>query len=250
MESLLLTPDDDNFWYKTEFNSELKMQAVDDEAYENSKFLYQNLKMRHLGDLNDLYNFQDVVLLCEILENRFQLMHERYGFNPKKCNSASTLSGCIEREMSKVILTLPTKVEHNEIFEQTVIGGFSCVNNRLAFDTQILLPKISDEKMNIKTDFNFKIAYNLKMTKNSDKETKRVITKILKLDENNQYGHGMTMPLPTECIKNNSDVSFQTLNILLESIDNFVCIRSSAFRHGVYFWLEGAPHFVMGYIFG
>ena len=245
MESLLLTPDDDNFWHKTEFNSELKMQAVDDEAYENSKFLYQNLKMRHLGDLNDLYNFQDVVLLCEILENIFQLMHERYGFNPKKCNSASTLSGCIEREMSKVILTLPTKVEHNEIFEQTVIGGFSCVNNRLAFDTQILLPKISDEKMNIKTDFNFKIAYNLKMTKNSDKETKRVITKILKLDENNQYGHGMTMPLPTECIKNNSDVSFQTLNILLESLDNFVCIRSSAFRHGVYFWLEGAPHFVI-----
>ena len=99
--------------------------------------------MRHLGDLNDLYNFQDVALLCEILENRFQLMHERYGFNPRKCNSASTLSGCIEREMSKVILTLPTKVDHIEIFEQTVIGGFSCVNNRLAFDSQILLQTYS-----------------------------------------------------------------------------------------------------------
>ena len=99
MDSLLLTPDDKKFWYKTEFYSKLKMQAVDDEAYENSKFLYENLKMRHLGDLNDLYNFQDVALLCEILENRFQLMHERYGFNPRKCNSASTLSGCIEREM-------------------------------------------------------------------------------------------------------------------------------------------------------
>ena len=77
------------------------MQAVDDTAYENSKSLYKNLKMRHLGDLNDLYNFQDVALLCEILENRFQAMHETYGFNPRKCNSASTLSGCIEREMSK-----------------------------------------------------------------------------------------------------------------------------------------------------
>ena len=105
------------------------MQHVDDQTYENSKFLYTKLKMRHLGDLNDLYNFQDVALLCEILENRFQLMHDRYGFNPRKCNSASTLSGCIEREMSKVILTLPTNVEHNEIFEQTVIGGFICVNN-------------------------------------------------------------------------------------------------------------------------
>ena len=219
MDSLLLTPDDDKFWFKAEFYSELKMQAVDDETYENSKFLYINLKMRHLGDLNDLYNFQDVALLCEILENRFQLMHERYGFNPRKRNSASTLSGCIEREMSKVILTLPTKVEHNKIFEQIVIGGFSCVNNRLAFDTQMLLPKITNQEDKVETDFNFKVAFNLQLDKESAKEHKRVITKILKLDENNQYGHGMTKPLPTGCIKKNFDLSFQTLNFLLESIN-------------------------------
>ena len=28
--------------------------------------------MRNLGDLNDLYNAQDVISLCEIIENRFQ----------------------------------------------------------------------------------------------------------------------------------------------------------------------------------
>ena len=39
-------------------------------------------------------------------------------------------------------------------------------------------------------DFNYKVIYNLKM--NEQKTKKRVITKILKLDENNQYGHGMT----------------------------------------------------------
>ena len=38
MQSLLLTPDDEQFWNKTEFFSELKLQAVDDESYENSKF--------------------------------------------------------------------------------------------------------------------------------------------------------------------------------------------------------------------
>ena len=67
MQSLLLTPDDEQFWNKTEFFSELKLQAVDDESYENSKFLFKTLKMRNLGDLNDLYNTQDVILLCEIL---------------------------------------------------------------------------------------------------------------------------------------------------------------------------------------
>ena len=84
--------------------------------------------MRNLGDMNDLYIAQDVILLCEIIESRFQLMNDKYGFNPRKCNSASSMSGCIEREMSKVILALLTKLDHVEIFEQTVTGGFSSVN--------------------------------------------------------------------------------------------------------------------------
>ena len=104
--------------------------------------------MRNLGDLNDLYNAQDVILLSELVENRFQLMQDKYGFNPRKCNSASALSGCIEKEMSKVIIALPTNPDHVEIFEKTVTGGFSSVNTRLAFDSQIFLPKkgISTEK--------------------------------------------------------------------------------------------------------
>ena len=109
--------------------------------------------MRNLGDLNDLYNTQDVILLCEIIESRFQAMQNTYGFNPRKCNSASTMSGCIEREMSKVIITLPTKIEHVEIFEQTVTGRFSCVNNRLAFDTQILLPNLIESENIAKKKF-------------------------------------------------------------------------------------------------
>ena len=165
--------------------------------------------MRHLGDLNDLYNAQDVILLSELIENRFQFMQDNYGFNPRKCNSASSLSGCIEREMSKVIISFPTNVENLEIFEKTITGGFSCVNTRLAFDTSILLPKKLDKSGR---DKEWKIAYNI------NGENKRVISKILKLDENNQYGHAMTKPLPTGCIKNDPDVSWKTFNLLLESV--------------------------------
>lgn len=52
--------------------------------------------MQNLGDMNDLYNAQNVILLAEIIESRFQLMHERYGFNPRRYDSASTLSCCID----------------------------------------------------------------------------------------------------------------------------------------------------------
>ena len=176
--------------------------------------------MRNLGDLNDLYNAQDVILLTEIIESRFQAMQDTYGFNPRKCNSASSMSSCIEREMSKIILALPTKYEHVEIFKETVIGGFSCVNTRLAFDSQILLPNLLDkndlENNLMNKDFNYKVFDNLKLDK--EKVKKRVITKILKPDENNQYGNGMTKPLPTGCIKDNSYISWQTFNFLLESV--------------------------------
>ena len=42
-------------------------------------------------------------------------MDDRYGFNPRKYNSARTLCGCLEREMSKVIIALPTS---NEVLDK------------------------------------------------------------------------------------------------------------------------------------
>ena len=121
MESFFIKPDTE-FWEKSEFFSELKLSVGNDKDCENYKYLYPTLKMRNLVDLNDLYNTQDVILLSEIIESRFQAMQNTYNFNPRKCNSASSMSGCIEREMSKIILALPTKYDHVEIF---VIGGFS-----------------------------------------------------------------------------------------------------------------------------
>ena len=123
MNSMFLTPENNAFFEKTDFS---------DSDYEISFYLYRTLKMRNLGDMNDLYNAQEVIMLCEIGKNRFQFMHDGYGFNPRKCKSASTLSGCIEREMSLVIIALPTSVEVIYIFEQTITGGFSSVNTRLA----------------------------------------------------------------------------------------------------------------------
>ena len=56
------------------------------------KKLYTFLKMRNLGDLNNLYNIQDTIILCEIFESRAQFLNDKFKFNPRTCNSAS-LSG-------------------------------------------------------------------------------------------------------------------------------------------------------------
>ena len=47
---------------------------------------------------------------------------------------------------------------------------------------------------------------------------KRIITKIVKFDENNQYGFTMTKPMPTGCIKECNSPSWLTFNLLHEKV--------------------------------
>ena len=54
--------------------------------------------MRNLSDMNDPNNAQDIIKLCEIFENRFQMIQDKFKFNPIIYNSASTLSGCIQNK--------------------------------------------------------------------------------------------------------------------------------------------------------
>ena len=96
------------------------------------------------------------------------------------------------------------------------------MNKRLAFDAQILLPNLTNnidlENNPMNKDFNYKVAYNLKI-ENEKAEKKRVISKIFKLDEKNQYGNGMTKPLPTGCRKDDLDISWEIYIFLLEKVD-------------------------------
>ena len=52
-------------------------------------------------------------------------------------------NGCIEREMLKVIISLPTNNDVVEIFERKLTDRFSCINTRLGFHTETLMLNIS-----------------------------------------------------------------------------------------------------------
>ena len=118
-------------------------------------------------------------------------MHEKFSFNPRKINSASTLSGCLQRDVSKVVIALPTCYEHAELFEKSLIGGFSCVNTRIGFDTEVLLPSFSKNdysKMNIDKSFkayknqDYKLGFKFKMPWDNFYTDYRIISKIIKFD--------------------------------------------------------------------
>ena len=82
------------------------------------------LKMRDLSDLNDLYNAQDVILLLEIMENKFQAMHNKTMYNLRQSNSARKLSDCIQLEQSKLVLAIPINNSIMEIFQKNLNRWF------------------------------------------------------------------------------------------------------------------------------
>ena len=84
------------------------------------------------------------------------------------------------------------------------MGGYSCVNTRTGFETDIFLKDTKNEKVLFKT---------------VDGQLKRFSSKIIKMDENNQYGMAMTRPLPYGCIKRKEKIlNFEELEQLLKSV--------------------------------
>ena len=141
---------------------------------------------------------------------------------------ASKLSGCIQREQSKVILALPTNNSVMEVFEKTLTGDFSCVNTRLSFDTELLMPNltevdyrklINDERFKAYKTDDLKLIYKIKPDNEDSFHNRRIITKILEIDANNQYVFGMTKPMPTGCIKEHPALTWRKFNFLIETGD-------------------------------
>ena len=132
-DSLDISPDNRNFFLPHHFYSSLKDEIMTNEEYENEKKNYQTTKLTDLGELNKICNFQDAIIFCEIFEQCSEQLQKLFKFNLRKCNSASSFSGCAHRDQSKCLIALPSDVEHARVFEKTLIGGFRCINTWLAF---------------------------------------------------------------------------------------------------------------------
>ena len=53
------------------------------EEYENVKKFYKLLSLSNLGEPNQIYNFQDTIILCEIFEQRASLLQKIFKYNPR-----------------------------------------------------------------------------------------------------------------------------------------------------------------------
>ena len=148
--SLETEPKNGDFFDKKDFYSTVKEKDISEEEYA-VKIFFKLMKMKTLGEMNKIYNIQDTLILCEIFEQRCVMLQKMFKFNPRKCNSASSFLGCVQRNKSKCNIVLPTDAKKIKVFEKTLIGGYSCINTRVAFDTDIFLRDKDNERGLFKT---------------------------------------------------------------------------------------------------
>ena len=83
------------------------------------------------------------------------------------------------------------------------------MNTRLAFDTEVLIDQNKKEK----------VLFDL--TIDDKKQTRRNSSKILKIDQNDQYGMAITKPLPYGCIKKRDQTpTLAEFNKILDEISH------------------------------
>ena len=83
LDSLNISPEKD-FFPIHNFYSNTKDSVISGEDYGNVKTFCTLLKMSNLRELNKVYNFQDTIILCEISEQRSELLKKNILIQPKK----------------------------------------------------------------------------------------------------------------------------------------------------------------------
>ena len=116
-DSLNIKPEKDFFEHEKIYSC-LKEDNISTEEYENVKKCFNILKLETLGDLNRIYNFQDTAILWEIFESRSALPQKLFKYNTKKCNNASSFSGCVHRLKSKCRTVIPADAATVRVFEK------------------------------------------------------------------------------------------------------------------------------------
>ena len=77
----------------------------------------ENEKFRRL---QYFVKFSRYTVICEMFESKAILLNEKFKCDPRKCNFASSFSGCVQRNKSKMIIALPTKAETVLLFEKKI----------------------------------------------------------------------------------------------------------------------------------
>ena len=155
---------------KKEFYSKLNDCDVSDEEYAHAQNIWEEFRIKNLGEYHDLYLKSDVLLLADVFEEFRNICLENYSLDPAWYYTSPGLSWDALLKHSEVKLELLTDPDMLLMFEKGIRGGVSMILNRLGQANN----KFMEEKFDSSRPSKF-ISY---------------------LDANNLYGWAMMKPLP------------------------------------------------------
>ena len=157
------------------FYSKLSGRGIKEKDYNHAWNVWNTFKMKTFKEYHELYNITYVLLLADVFENFRDLCLKIYGLDPVYYFTAPGLAWDACLKITDIYLELLSDLNMLLLFEKGIRGGISIISNRYG--------KANNKYM--RTGFNKNIPSKY----------------LMYLDENNLYGCGMSMKLPTHGFK-------------------------------------------------
>ena len=154
---------------KKSFYSKLYLEHITDKGYTHDQKVFEDFKLKNLGDYHDLHVQSDKLLLLDVFENFRNKCIEIYELHQDHFLSASGLAWPAYLKRKEVELELLINIDMLLMVEKRIAGGICHTIHRYA-------------------------KANNKYTKNCDKNI--VLSYLMYLDANDLYGWWMSEKLP------------------------------------------------------
>ena len=157
------------------FFSKLSGKGITKKDYKHACNVWNTFNFETLKEYHELYNETDVLLLADVFENFRDNSLKTYRLDPAHYFTAPGLAWDACLKITGVELELLSDPDMLLMFEKGIRGGISIISNR------------------------YGEANNKYMGRDFNK--KKPSKYLMYLDENNLYGNGMCMKMPTHCFK-------------------------------------------------
>lgn len=110
---------------KNNFYNKLNEEEIDPEDYQHACRVWNELKMKTLGEYSDFYVTLDVTLLCDIMEQFRSTCFDSYGLDPLHCYTSPGLAWQAMLKETQCNLELITDIDMLLLFESGIRGGIT-----------------------------------------------------------------------------------------------------------------------------